>query len=142
VETLQSLKQTREGERLRYTEGHSGTVFPDELVGTWMNTNAATPGIAKVVLGSQDGQLRMRAFGSGDSLLLDWGEISAALFAGEINSDEAAAFNAVYDFDFMQTELQGHVRQGVLIVAKFDHFKDDSGRSNCVAKEFFYRADV
>jgi hypothetical protein len=51
------------------------------------------------------------------------------------------SFSAFYDFGFMETQLQAHVRQGVLIIAKFDRFKDNSGRANYFSKEFFYRAE-
>lgn len=83
----------------------------------------------------------MRIIAAGSPEPDDWGETAASLFAAETSSAEAMAFSAFYDFGFMETQLQAHVRQGVLIIAKFDRFKDNSGRSNYFSKEFFYRVE-
>jgi hypothetical protein len=116
-------------------------IDPQPLVGTWMNTNNATRGITQVVLAVRDGGLVVRAFGACDPASCDWGSVNVAVFAGDADSVEGNAFNAFYDFGFMETHLQSHIRQGVLVVAKFDRFKDDSGRANYFSKEFFFRAD-
>jgi hypothetical protein len=86
-------------------------------------------------------QIVVRIVAAGDPEPSDWGETIASLFAADASSPEAMAFSAFYDFGFMETQLQAHVRQGVLIIAKFDRFKDNSGRSNYFSKEFFYRAE-
>ncbi|HEY6252881.1 MAG TPA: hypothetical protein VI685_23225 [Candidatus Angelobacter sp.] len=115
-----------------------GPVSPEPLLGTWLNTNSATHGITKAVLAEKDGQVVLHIFADNDPELSDWGEAVASVFAAGASSTEAMAFSAFYDFGFMETQLQGHVRQGVLIIAKFDRFKDNSARSNYFSKEFFY----
>ena len=116
-------------------------IAPGPLVGTWLNTNSATQGITRAILAIKGQQITLRIFAAGDPTL-DWGETDASVFATDTSSTEAMAFSAFYDFGFMETQLQAHVRQGVLIIAKFDRFKDNSGRSNYFSKEFFYRAEA
>jgi hypothetical protein len=116
-----------------------GSVVAEPLLGTWFNTNTATRGIAKTVLEAKENGVVLRIFAAGSQQMVDWGETVASIFAADALATEAMAFGAFYDFGFMETQLQGHVRQGVLIIAKFDRFKDDSGRSNYFSKEFFYR---
>ena len=116
-----------------------GPIMAEPLLGTWFNTNTATRGIAKTVLAAKENGIVLRIFAAGSQQIIDWGETAASIFAADALATEAMAFSAFYDFGFMETQLQGHVRQGVLIIAKFDRFKDDSGRSNYFSKEFFYR---
>jgi hypothetical protein len=116
-----------------------GSIVAEPLLGTWLNTNTATGGIAKTVLAARENGIVLRVFAAGTQQMVDWGETAATIFAADALAADAMAFSAFYDFGFMETQLQGHVRQGVLIIAKFDRFKDDSGRSNYLSKEFFYR---
>jgi hypothetical protein len=136
---MESVKAMSTTEQLRNDAVH--TITPDPLLGTWQNTNTSTLGIATVLLTPRSGRIVLRVFGAGPTGPLDWGETAAAVFAADPDSAEAAAFSAFYDFDFMETRLQVHLRQGVLIVAKFDRFKDSSGRSNYFSKEFFYHTE-
>ncbi len=115
---------------------------PDLLPGTWINTNGASRGITRVVLTDRGGELAMRAYGDCDPSPCDWGEVTACFFPKEICFHEAMAFTAFYDFGFMESHLLAHVKLGVLVVAKFDRFKDGSGRSNYFSREFFYRLDA
>jgi len=115
-------------------------ITPEHLVGTWLNTNSATQGITRAILAVKGQKMTLRIFGAGDPVF-EWGETDASVFATDTSSTEAMAFSAFYDFGFMETQLQAHVRQGVLIIAKFDRFKDNSNRSNYFSKEFFYRAE-
>lgn len=121
--------------------GATGPIIPAPLLGTWLNTNAASKGITTAILSRQSGSITVRIVAAGDPSPHDWGESAASLFAADASSTEAMAFSAFYDFGFMETQLQAHVRQGVLIIAKFDRFKDSSGRSNYFSKEFFYRVE-
>lgn len=118
-----------------------GIVAPEPLLGTWLNTNNSTQGIARAVLMRRGAEIELHITAAGDSAACDWGMTVAHLFAADSGSGEAMAFGAFYDFGFMETILQAHVRQGVLIIAKFDRFKDNSGRSNYLSKEFFYHAE-
>jgi hypothetical protein len=128
--------------RLNKKAEAAGSIVAEPLLGTWLNTNTATGGIVKTVLAAKENGIVLRVFAAGSEQVVDWGETAASIFAADALATEAMAFSAFYDFGFMETQLQGHVRQGVLIIAKFDRFKDDSGRSNYLSKEFFYRTDA
>lgn len=119
-----------------------GSIVAEPLLGKWLNTNMATRGIPKTVLAAKENGIVLRVFAAGSQQMVDWGETAASVFAADALATEAMAFSAFYDFGFMETQLQGHVRQGVLIIAKFDRFKDNSGRSNYFSKEFFYRTEA
>jgi hypothetical protein len=41
----------------------------------------------------------------------------------------------------METHLQAKTEKGVLVVASFNRFKDQSGRSSYFSREFFYCAN-
>jgi hypothetical protein len=141
---MEPLKHTGAEEQpaseVSYEDGIAAALRP--LIGTWVNTNGATRGIEKVDLTARENKLIMRVFGVCDPSPCDWGEITAQLFTKEICYHEAMAFIAAYDFGFMETELLAHVKLGVLVIAKFDRFKDDSGRSNYFSREFFYRSEA
>jgi hypothetical protein len=128
-----------EEELIAASSSHAGAIMVESLLGTWVNTNAATRGILRVALTASGHETKLRVFANCTPDPCDWGEVKVGVFASDVNSNEAMAWNAFYDFGFMETHLQSHIRQGVLIIAKFDRFKDDSGRSNYFSKEFFYR---
>ncbi len=135
---IKTLKYLRSDER----EEFAAPISPDALLGTWTNTNEATRGIARAMLTRKGRHVALRIVATGSPGQNDWGETEASIFAADASSSEAMAFSAFYDFGFMETRLQGHIRQGVLIIAKFDHFKDNSGRSSYFSKEFFYRTEA
>ena len=101
------------------------------IVGDWRNTNQAG-GITRIVVEDNgDGRVKVEAN--------DWGSVAAPVFAFEFDGDYAGAFNAVFDLGFEEVRMQANVKQGVLVVATFNAFKDDSGRSNYFHREFFFR---
>ena len=134
---METLKCMRLDERMEA----AAPVAPGPLLGTWLNTNSTTQGITKAILTAENGRIMLQIFAAGVPDVRDWRKTGADLFAADAASTEAMAFSSFYDFGFMETRLQGHVRQGVLIIAKFDRFKDNSGRSNYFSKEFFYRTN-
>jgi hypothetical protein len=71
---------------------------------------------------------------------MDWGETKAETFADRPDLREAATFACTFQHGFMEVQLHAWIKLGVLVIAKFDRFTDDSGRSNRFSREFFYRA--
>jgi hypothetical protein len=49
------------------------------------------------------------------------------------------ALMATFEFGFMRAETHIRINKGVLVVVLFATFLDDSGRSNYLNREFFYR---
>lgn len=115
-------------------------MIPDvtPLVGTWINANPDTSGIARVVIGEEAGEVTLQVFAIGLEGLIDWGrEQGVTLFAGDPASDSTAGFTYLYDFGFAETLLQGNINKGLLVLAQFHRFKDDSGRADYFTREYF-----
>ncbi|MCI0488175.1 MAG: hypothetical protein L0229_16430 [Blastocatellia bacterium] len=115
---------------------------PSPLLGTWLNTDGRARGIIKIAFRMTGDSFKAHALGACEPSPCDWGEVDAALFADTAASLEGTNFSAFYDFGFMDAHLQGYIRQGVLVVATFNRFKDGSRRSNYFTKEFFYRLET
>ena len=112
----------------------------DALRGVWLNTNAHSGGIVKVVITTPGPQLKLRVFGSAEQAPHDWGEVDAeSIYASSISSQSAAGFTASYRFDHAEIHVQANWNQGLLVLASFTSFKDGSSRSNYFSREFFHR---
>jgi hypothetical protein len=115
-----------------------GTVDPTPLAGTWLNTDKATRGIAKMILTNRDGVLLVHAYGACEPSLCDWGEVEGAAFSDGVSSSAGMAFTARYDFGFMETSLAVYLKGGILVLDSFNTFKDGSGRASYFSREFFH----
>ena len=107
------------------------------LVGTWINSNLDTNSIARLNASETNGRLQLQVFAMGPDGLVDWGTAGAEVFASAPSSDRAAGFTCVYDFGFAETRLQGMIMKGLLVLAQFHLFKDDSGRADYFLREYF-----
>ncbi|MCU1244223.1 MAG: hypothetical protein JWN02_133 [Acidobacteria bacterium] len=112
------------------------------LLGDWRNTNAAGS-ISRIVCEpagqADDGRMTVHCYGRCLPETRDWGVAEAPVFAFTFEGKEAGAFSARYDFGFEEVRMQANVKAGVLVVATFNSFRDQSGRSNYFDREFFYR---
>ena len=115
-------------------------IDPGIFVGNWTTTNQQTQGIARLIVRDLDGHLLVQAFGATPPSLCDWGEAPAAVFADGPDSLAPRAFTARFDLGFKEVSLQAKVKKGVLVVANFNRFRDESGRAPFFSREFFYRA--
>jgi hypothetical protein len=112
------------------------------LLGDWRNTNR-DGGIARIVCSTgRDGGLRVQCYGRVDPSPRDWGTVEAPVFAFTFDSTQGGAFLAIFDLGFLEVRLQANVKAGVLVVATFNRFDDESGRSNYFEREFFYRTNA
>jgi len=109
------------------------------LLGDWRNTNAAGS-ISRIVCEPAGaGRMSVHCYGRCVPEERDWGVVEAPTFAFTFEGREAGAFSARYDFGFEEVRMQANVKAGVLVVATFNSFRDQSGRSNYFDREFFYR---
>lgn len=113
------------------------------LIGRWLNTNQETKGIAECVIAWDGAQYRISIFGVGEKGLIDWPIVSATTLANieEEAGQRTVALAADFDFPFMRAETHIRINKGVLVIVLFNVFKDESGRSNYVNREFFCRHD-
>ena len=107
------------------------------LPGIWVNSNPDTNGIARMRILLSNGQLSLQVSAVGPSGLIDWGEVPINIFAALPTSRVAAGFTSLYDFEFAETELQGMIMKGLLVLAQFHRFKDDSNRVDFFVREYF-----
>lgn len=118
-------------------EASRGAIAPTALLGTWINSNLDTNSIARINIAETNGKLQLQVFAMGPDGLIDWGPSEAHVFAGSPASQTGAGFTCRYDFGFAETRLQAMIMKGLLVLAQFHLFKDDSGRADYFLREYF-----
>lgn len=115
----------------------------ERLFGRWLNTNRETRGIAECVVARDGDQIKVNVIGIGEDGPIAWPSVTAHQLANleEEAGQRTGALMAKFDFGFMRAETHIRVNKGVLVIVLFATFLDDSGRSNYLNREFFYRAD-
>ena len=123
------------------TDPATRTLKTDKLTGRWVNTNRDTQGIAECVI-KQDGEhFTIDILGAGPDGPIRWprGRTKALANLEEEAGQRAFALSAIFDFGFMAADTYIRVNKGVLVIVLFASFRDGSGRSDYVNREFFYR---
>ena len=115
----------------------AGLVDTGAFPGTWVNSNPDTNGIARLKMTQSEGKLLLQVFARGPEALIDWGTEDVSVFTASPKSRLGAGFTCVFDFGFAETRLQGMIMKGLLVLAQFHHFKDDSRRSDYFVREYF-----
>lgn len=118
-------------------ETQAGEIDPKALVGTWINSNLDTNSIARINITNTDGKLQLQVFAIGPDGLIDWGTSDAQVFAAGPTSHLGAGFTCRFDFGFAETRLQAMIMKGLLVLAQFHLFKDDSGRADYFLREYY-----
>jgi hypothetical protein len=113
----------------------------DKLIGRWVNTNPQTRGIAEIVIEPDGDHFNVGIQGAGAEGLIAWPTVRAIALANleEEAGQRAFALAADFDLGFMRAETYIRVNKGVLVIVLFVMFHDQSGRSNYLNREFFYR---
>lgn len=107
------------------------------LVGTWINSNPDTHSVALVKATEAEGRLRLQISAVGADGLIDWGVNDAEVFAATPDSQVGAGFTCRYEFPHGETRLQAMIMKGLLVLAQFHFFNDDSNRENEFLREYF-----
>ncbi|HKY27835.1 MAG TPA: hypothetical protein VJM12_07815 [Pyrinomonadaceae bacterium] len=115
----------------------------EKLTGRWVNTNRETRGIRECLIEQNGQNLNVNVAGAGDDGAIPWPTASAKVLANleEEAGQRTAALAATFDLGFMRSETYIRINKGVLVIVLFNTFLDNSGRSNYVTREFFYRPD-
>lgn len=121
-------------------ETQNAEISRTALLGTWINSNLETTSIARVKISEADGKLQLQVFAIGPDGLIDWGPAPAHVFAGGPASHAGAGFTCNYDFGFAEARLQAMIMKGLLVLAQFHVFKDDSGRADYFLREYYARS--
>lgn len=115
----------------------------EKLTGRWVNTNRETRGIRECLIEQNGQNLNVNVAGAGDDGAIPWPTATAKVLANleEEAGQRTAALAATFDLGFMKSETYIRINKGVLVIVLFNTFLDNSGRSNYVTREFFYRPD-
>jgi hypothetical protein len=122
-------------------------VFPDEvdagpLLGAWTNTNAGSGQIAGLRIEVIDDRPALSVWGVSPPSHRNWGTTPIdRLYRGNLQSLQAAAFEATFEAGSMTALLDANLSKGLLIIACMKSFRDGSGRSNYFVREFFRKTD-
>lgn len=112
------------------------------VLGRWLNTNRETRGIAECVVAQDAEGITVSITGAGDKEPASWPKVRATVLANfeEEAGQRTIALLATFDLGFMTAETHIRVNKGVLVIVLYATFQDDSGRSNYLNREFFYRS--
>lgn len=124
-------------DRVETDPATAGALGLSAFPGNWINSNPDTNGIARMVVSECNGNLSLQAFAIGPGGLIDWGTTDLAVFASTPTSRVGAGFRCLFDFGFAETELQGMIMKGLLVLAQFHRFKDESKRVDYFLREYF-----
>jgi hypothetical protein len=124
-------------DRVETDAATAGPLDLSALPGIWVNSNPDTNGIARLVMSESNGDLSLQVYAIGPDGLIDWGTAEVAVFTPSPSSRVAAGFTCLYDFGFAETQLQGMITKGLLVLAQFHSFKDDSRRADYFVREYF-----
>lgn len=105
-------------------------------LGTWRNTWRHTRGISHLALLRDGDGFLVHAHGVASDR--PWGAVSAWAYADNVGSPDPSGFFATYDFEFKEMRLAANFNKGLLIVAAYNRFHDNSGRADYFTREFFY----
>ena len=111
------------------------------FAGTWRNTNSGRSSIESVSFDAGKDGSTMRILGGEATGLHDWGTTAVEIYNEVGTATEPAKIKARYNLGSIEVQLHGWVKQGVLVLALFRRFIDESGGSNYFDREFFFRAN-
>lgn len=113
------------------------------VLGRWLNTNRQTSGIAECVVTEGKDGITVSITNAGDNERVPWPKTRAKVFANleEEAGQRTVALTATFDLGHMTAETHMRVNKGVFVIVLYVTWHDDSGRSNYLNREFFYRSE-
>ncbi|HUS09291.1 MAG TPA: hypothetical protein VMZ30_02405 [Pyrinomonadaceae bacterium] len=124
-------------DKVETATAEKGSIDISAFPGMWVNSNPDTSGIARLKMTQSNGKLSLQVFAIGPNGLIDWGTEEVSVFTSSPVSRTGAGFTCVFDFGFADTRLQGMIMKGLLVLAQFHRFKDDSRRVSYFLREYF-----
>ena len=124
------------------TDPATRTLNVEGLLGTWKNTNPKTLGLSEIIIAREGSRFFVSLTGVGADGPLPWPKTEGVALANleEEAGQKAVVLAANFDLGFMTADTHLRVNKGVLVIVLIVTFRDDSGRSDYINREFFYRA--
>ena len=112
------------------------------LLGNWVNTSPTGGNIRRIIISLNfNGTLSVRVFGNCVPTACSWGKVHGITFGTSISSTRGRVFLAPYQFGFANKLVDGttNLFGTRLTVRTYTEFTDNSGRSNYVSTDTFFR---
>jgi len=142
-----------------------GPIDAEPILGRWRNPDETSGGISEIDISRRDGGLAVRVVAAGGpDGPIEWGEVQVELYSdismtgggrGAVGPDASGqvpahyadlsgtgggpAFLATFDHGFGRVDLQCRLNLGLLVVAIYSEFADDSGRPNYFLRPVYAR---
>jgi hypothetical protein len=112
------------------------------LLGHWLNNNRETRGISECVVAQDGDAVTVSITAAGEKEPIRWPIVRATVLANleEEAGQRTIALLAKFDLGDATADTHVRVNKGVLVIVLYVTFHDDSGRSNYLNREFFYRS--
>lgn len=107
------------------------------LVGVWVNTNAATRSIVRIVVRPSGSGITVQPFGACSPTPCNHGVIGAKAYSGGVVSAVSIGFNAAKNFGFKSTSYNGFLRDQILSLLTQDRFASGDSRYDYTVMETF-----
>lgn len=116
---------------------------PASVLGRWLNTNRDTRGIAECLVTQDEEGFTVSITAVGDNEPMPWPSARARVFANleEEAGQRTVALTATFNLNDMTAETHMRVNKGVFVIVLYVTWREGSGRSNYVTREFFYRSE-
>ncbi|MHC1635125.1 MAG: hypothetical protein ACXQTS_00670 [Candidatus Methanospirareceae archaeon] len=112
----------------------------EDFIGVWVNTNPEAKGMIGFIITKEDSKYYFHGYGACHPNPCDWGTTELSLYSTSVSDPNDIAGVAEYDFGFKETKiflLMLHPR--VILAFDFNKFKDESGRHNYFAMNYFIK---
>ena len=109
------------------------------LAGLWVGADRRATSVDSIDIAERDGVCLLRVAGADASGPREWGVMEATPHAADVDGSIAIGGTARYDFCFLEVTLTFFMKSGILILCRFNRWKDDSARADCFTREFLYR---
>jgi hypothetical protein len=110
------------------------------VLGRWLNTNRHTPAIAECTVAQDKDGITVQVIGADKE---PWPVARPTILANleEEAGQRSVALMAKFDLGDMVADTHMRVNKGVFVIVVYATFKDGSGRSNHLYREFFYPSE-
>lgn len=114
------------------------------VLGRWLNTNRDTPTIAECTVAQDKDGIIVQVVGASEKETKEpWPTGRPTVLANleEEAGQRSVALITTFDLGDMIADTHMRVNKGVFVIVVYATFKDGSGRSNHLYREFFYRSE-